>query len=71
MTNEEKLLHLLFDEGRVLLNIKFSVADGCKDVDKLFGAVYDMIKASLDGNCINGIKKIDKQYTIEEMTKIL
>lgn len=55
MSAEQRLLTLLFEEGRVLENLKFFPGDECTSADDLFGAAYEAIRMTLDGNSVSAI----------------
>lgn len=47
--SEQALLSLLFEEGRVLENLKFFPGDNCTSEEDLFDAAHSFIRAALDG----------------------
>ena len=47
--SEKRLLSLLFEEGRVLDNLKFFPGEECASSDELFDAAYDAISATMSG----------------------
>lgn len=53
--SENQLLSLLFEDGRVLENIKFFPGEKCASSEELFGAAYNAIAAVVDGKGIDVI----------------
>ena len=45
--SEKRLLSLLFEEGRVLENLKFFPGPNCTSEEQLFEAAHDAIKMAL------------------------
>jgi len=50
-TSENKLLSLLFEDGRVLENIKFFPGDKCASAEELFEDAHEAIRQSLSAGC--------------------
>lgn len=68
--SEDRLLSLLFEEGRVLVNLKFFPGEECHTADELFDAAHEQITASLQGEGLGLIPGIDgKKVAISDLVK--
>ncbi len=68
-SGKEKLLSLLFDEGRKLINFRFFPGDKVASADELCETSHDAIRQALasDEECVPGISR--EQVLIGDLVK--